>query len=210
METVVVYPYNVHMLCAQLCLTLCDPLDCRPPGSSVHGIFQARLGVGYHFLLQGIFPTQVSCVSCISGGLFTCWTIREAHSYNGILKQLSFHATTWMTLKDIMLRKKQVRHKRIQRIHTVLFHLQEIDEVSQSVSSVTQSCSTLCHPMDCTTPGLPVHHQLPELTQTHVHWVGDAIQPSHPLSSPSLAFNPSQHQGLFKCVSSLHQVAKAL
>ena len=76
-------------------------------------------------------------------------------------------------------------------------------------SAVTQSCLILCDPMDCSTPGLPVHHQLPELTQTHVHWVGDAIQPSHPLSSPSPpAFNLSQHQGLFKWVSSLYQVAK--
>ena len=65
--------------------------------------------------------------------------------------------------------------------------------------------------MDCSTPGLPVHHQLPEFTQTHGHWVGDAIQPSHPLSSPSPpAFNLSQHQSLFKWVSSSHQVAKGL
>ena len=64
-------------------------------------------------------------------------------------------------------------------------------------SSVTQSCLTLCDPMNRGTPGLPVHHQLPEFTQTHVHRVGDAIQPSHPLSSPSSpAPNPSQHQGL--------------
>ena len=65
-------------------------------------------------------------------------------------------------------------------------------------SSVTQSCPALCDPMDCSTAGLPVHHQLMELTQTHVHLVGDAIQPSHPLSSSSPAFNLSQHQGLFK------------
>ena len=65
--------------------------------------------------------------------------------------------------------------------------------------------------MDCSMPGLPVHHQLPEPAQTHVHWVGDAIQPSHPLSSPSsLTFNFSQHQGLFQRVSSSHQMAKAL
>ena len=78
-------------------------------------------------------------------------------------------------------------------------------------SSVTQSCPTLCGPMDCSMPGLPVHHQIPEFTQIHVHWVSDTIQPSHPLSSPSSpAFNLSQHQGLFKWVSSLHQVAKVL
>ena len=65
-------------------------------------------------------------------------------------------------------------------------------------SSVAQSCPTLCGPMNCNTPGLPVHHQLPEFTQTHVHRVSDAIQPSHPLSSPSPpAPNPSQHQSLF-------------
>ena len=74
---------------------------------------------------------------------------------------------------------------------------------------VAPSCPTLCDLMNRSTPGLPVHHQVPESTQTHVHWVGDAIQPSHPLSSPSPpALNLSQHQGLFKWVSSLHQVAK--
>ena len=83
--------------------------------------------------------------------------------------------------------------------------------VSVQFSSVTQSCPTLCDPMNHSTPGLPVHHQLLESTQTHVHRVSDAIQPSHPLSSPSPpAFNLSQHQGLFKWVSSLHQVAKGL
>ena len=78
-------------------------------------------------------------------------------------------------------------------------------------SSVAQSCPTLCDPMNRSTPGLRVHYQLPEFTQTHVHWVGDGIQPSHPLSSPSPpAPNPSQHQGLVKWVSSLPQVAKGL
>ena len=76
-------------------------------------------------------------------------------------------------------------------------------------SSVAQSCPTICDPMGCSTPGFPVHHQLPELTQSHVHWVGDAIQSFHPLSSPSPpAFNLSQHQGLFQWVSSLHQKIK--
>ena len=74
-------------------------------------------------------------------------------------------------------------------------------------SSVTQLCPTLSDPMDCSTPGLPVHHQLPELAQTHIHWVGDAIQPSYLLSPPSPAFNLIQLQGLFQWVSSLHQVA---
>ena len=78
-------------------------------------------------------------------------------------------------------------------------------------SSVAQSCPNLCYPMDCSTPGHHVHHQLPEFTQTPVHWVSDAIQPSHSLSSPSSpAFNLSQHQGLFQWVSSSYQVAKEL
>ena len=78
-------------------------------------------------------------------------------------------------------------------------------------SSVTQSCLTICNPMNHSTPGLPIHHQLPESTQTHACWIGDAIQPSHPLlSSSPPALNLSQHQGLFKWVSSSHQVAKVL
>ena len=83
------------------------------------------------------------------------------------------------------------------------------DIMFSSVQS--QSCLTLCNPMDCSMSGLPVHHQLPEITQTRVPRVSDSIQPSHPLSSPSPpAFNLSQDQGLFQGVSSLHQVAKVL
>ena len=77
--------------------------------------------------------------------------------------------------------------------------------------TVAQSCGTLCGPMDCSTPGFPVLHYFLEFAQTHVHWVGDAIQPSHPLSSPSPpALILSQHEGLFQWVSSSHQVAKVL
>ena len=83
--------------------------------------------------------------------------------------------------------------------------------ITVQFSSVTQSCPTLCDPINCSMPGLPVHHQLPEFTQTHIHWVGDAIQPSHPLSFPSPpAPNPSQHQSLFQWVNSSHEVAKVL
>ena len=78
-------------------------------------------------------------------------------------------------------------------------------------SSVAQSCPTLCDPMNHSTPGLPVHHQLPEFTQTHIRRVSDAIQSSHPLSSPSPPVpNPSQHQSLFQWVNSSHEVAKVL
>ena len=82
---------------------------------------------------------------------------------------------------------------------------------SVQFSSVAQSCPTLCDPMNHSTPGLPVHHQLPDFTQTHIHQVSDAIQPSHPLSSPSPpAPNPSQHQSLFQWINSWHEGAKVL
>ena len=100
---------------------------------------------------------------------------------------------SWKSLED--------ERTRMHSIHKQLFQF----------SSVTQLCPTLCDPMDHSTPGLPVHHQLPEFTQTHVHWVSDAIQPSHPMSSPSPPSpNPSQHQSLFQWVNSSHEVAKVL
>ena len=103
-------------------------------------------------------------------------------------------------VKAFLPRSKHLLISWLQSPSTVIF---------SSFSLVAQSCPTLCDPMDCSPPGLPVHHQQPEFTQTHVHRVSDAIQPSHPLSSPSPPFfNLFQHQGLFKWVSSLHQVAK--
>ena len=83
----------------------------------------------------------------------------------------------------------------------------ESKSLNRSVSSVAQSCLTLCDPLDCSTPGFPVYYQLLEFAQPHVDWVGDAIQLFHPLSSPSLALNLSQHQGLLTWVSSSHQMA---
>ena len=100
------------------------------------------------------------------------------------------------------------RHADWQLVHENMFYT-----IIHSVqlSSVAQSCPTLCDPMNHSTPGLPVHHQLPEFTQIHNHRVGDAIQPSHPLSSPSPpAPNPSQHQSFFQRVNSSHEVAKVL
>ena len=98
------------------------------------------------------------------------------------------------------------------RAHSFLsFFIKYLLSTSVQFSSVAQSCLTLCAPMNRSTPGLPVPHQLPEFTQTHAHRVGDAIQPSHPLSSPSPpAPNPSKHQGLFQWVNSSHEVAKVL
>ena len=93
--------------------------------------------------------------------------------------------------------------------HPTFSETSDVFSKNYQFSSVAQSCLTLCNPTDCSTPGFPVHHQLPELAQTHVHWVSDAIQPPHLLSSTTPpAFNVSQHQGLFKWASSSHQVAK--
>ena len=93
-----------------------------------------------------------------------------------------------------------------------LLHIVKLLRFSNVVqfNSVSQSCPTFCNPIHCSTPSFPIHHQLLELAQTYVHWVSDAIQPSHPLSSPPPTFNLSQHQDLFKWVSSLHQVARVL
>ena len=121
------------------------------------------------------------------------WTI-NVRSY--------YYQTMWKN--DLKTNFSQYSEYVIQKVN-LLF------KVSVQFSSVAQLCPTLCDPMNYSTPGLPVHHQLPESTQTHVHCVGDAIQPSHPLSSPSPpALNLSQHQGLFKWVSSPHQVVKVL
>ena len=93
---------------------------------------------------------------------------------------------------------------------TIVTNIRETTSIFQ-FSSVAQSCPALCDPMNRSTPGLPVHHQLSEFTQTHVHRVSNAIQPSHPVSSPSPpAPNASQHQSLFQWVNSLHEVAKVL
>ena len=142
----------------QSCLTLCDPMDCSLPDSSVHGIIQARIlqWVPVLFSRGCSWPRNWTRVYCIRGRFFTTWATREAV-----------------------------------RVH--------------QFSSVAHLCPTLWDPMDCSTPGLPVHHQLLEFIQTHVHQVSDAIQPSYPLSSPSLpAPNPSQHQSLFQWVNPSH------
>ena len=107
--------------------------------------------------------------------------------------------------KSKMLQLKSKGHKR------PISHLKKSSRKSSLFSSVAQPCLTLCDSMNRSTQGLPVHHQLPEFTQTHVHRVSDAIQPSHPLLSPSPpAPNPSQHQSLFQWVNSSHEVAKVL
>ena len=109
--------------------------------------------------------------------------------YYSAIKKNTFESVlmSWMKLEPIIQSEVSQKEKHQYSISSVQF------------SSVAQSCPTLCDPMNHSMPGLPVHHHLPEFTQTHVHRVSDAIQPSHPLSSPSPpAPNPSQHQSLFQ------------
>ena len=106
---------------------------------------------------------------------------------------------------------KTVQQETLWRRWQMEMRLFVADKKPFQFSSVSQSCLILCYLVNCSTPGLAVHHQLLESTQTHVHWVSDAVQPSHPLSSPTPpALNVSQHQGLFKWVSSSNQVGKVL
>ena len=123
------------------------------------------------------------------------------YSSNGIFtamrkKEILPFATMLVDSQGIMLRERQLLYhiSSMQNLQKA-----ELVKIESHFSSVTQSCPTLCHPMNRSMPGLPVHHQLPEFTQTHVHQVGYAIQLSHPLSSPSPpAPDPSQHQSLFQ------------
>ena len=144
-------PWNrICCLTSNLCLdvksyqTLWDPMDCSSPGSSVHGILQARVleWVAISVSRGSSKLRNQTQISLIEGRCFTIWPTREATN--------------------------------------VLYS----QSTEVQFSSVTQSCLTLCHPMDCSMPGFPVHHQLSELAQTHVHRVGDAIPPSHPLLFP--------------------------
>ena len=156
-----------------------------------------------------------------------CWTGLMHSERDGIFRLLRFFSpprSDSIVLQIFVLRLdiKENNHF-IHKINQASESLSDIPKATQFIndrilsgryfqfSSVAQSCLTLCDPMNRSTPGLPVHHQLLEFTQTHVHRVGDAIQPSHPLSSPSPpAPNPSQHQGLFQWVNSSHEVAKVL
>ena len=178
-------------LVAQSCPTLYDTLDCSPPGSSVHGDSPGKnTGVSCHFLLQGIFPTQGSnkpSSTHPAGRFFTDGATREAQEYRSRLG--TYTEISVLTLAPWKKSYDQPQFSSVQLLSRVRF----------------------CDPMNCSTPGLPVHHQLPEFTQTHVHRVSDAIQPSQPLLSPSPPTpNPSQHQSLFQCVNSSHEVAKVL
>ena len=200
----------------------CNPVDCSPPSSLCPWDSPGKnTGVGCHFLLQGSFPTQG-----LKPGLLHCRRILYHLSHQGNPRvtgnwyKLSsqFHPLfqclfrdsyltqfgQWNTTKNLLRRNSSGKffpdEKRKTYKKTFSFN---------SVQSL--SCVWFWNPMDWSMPGFPIHHQLPELAQTHVYWVVDDIQPSHSLSSPfPSTFNLFQHQGLFQGVSSSHQVAKVL
>ena len=132
------------------------------------------------------------------------WLIWIYHT-SGITERLSF--LVWFVSLNIMTK----RFIHIVALSELLTFGRKVMTNLEQIRSVAQSCPTLCNPMNRSTPGLPIHHQLPEFTQTHGHRVSDAIHPSHPLSSPSpLAPNPSQYQSLFQWVNSSHEVPRVL
>ena len=160
--------------------------------------------------IQGWFPLGLTgLISLLSKGFSRVFSSTTVWKHQFFCAQpflwSSSHISTWQQRQGVcnysILWVRNLRHR----------ELTNPTHSSVQFSSVAQLCPTLCDPMNHSTPGLPVHHQLLEFTQTHIHWVGDAIQPSHPLPSPSPpALILSQHQGLFQWVSSSYQVAKVL
>ena len=156
------------------------------------------------YLLEFSRDTEPEGEVCVSMWKCLCyvWEVCGVHAHTRSIYICIDRQTNWVTYYKALA--QPLRRLRNSKIHSW-------QAVQSQFSSVAQSCPTLCDPMNRSTPGLPVHHQRPEFTQTHIHWVSDAIQPSHPLSSPSpLAPNPSQHQSLFQWVNSSHEVAKVL
>ena len=156
---------------AQSCLTPSDPMDCTPPGSSVHGICQVRI---------------------VEWG-----AIAFSEPGQSLINFIDFFLSE-TALIFVIFSIDFVSHLSDLCSNSYYYFFLMLQFSSVQFSSVTQSCPTLCNPMNRSTPGLPVHHQLLEFIQTQIHRVSDAIQPSHPLPSPSPASNPSQHQSLFQ------------
>ena len=225
---------------AESCLTLYDPMDGSPARLPCPWHFSGKTTrVGCHFLLQGIFPKHkpTSPVSpALAGGFFTLSYLESRIPGNSVKSHRSYklraqsHRTAVPTSPPpplmlnlssacypmLLTSQLSIGGSQDPLLRSYWFarkthRIQENILLTQFSSVQTLSYLWLCDPMNCSTLGLPVHHQLPESTQIHVHRISDAIQPSHPLLSPSPpALNLSQHQGLFKWVSSSHQVAKVL
>ena len=160
-----------------------------------------RVTVPLRVTFQVLEPTPSSTALSLTKCALTAWALVPIISYSVnssfiklCLDYMSFFFPHWDPSRALLSLPWIIEGAS----HHGLYHKPYSPSSSVHFSSVTQSCPTLCNPMNCSIPGLPVHHQLPEFTQTHVHRVSDAIQPSHPLSSPSPAApNPSQHQSLF-------------
>ena len=188
----------------QSCPTLCDPRDGSPPGSPVLGILQARTLEWVAISFSNAWKWKVKGKSLSSVRLLAIpWTAADqAPPFMGFSRQ-EYWSGVPLPSPIYFLPNKFADTHMYACIYTYTY--------DDQIRSVAQSCPTLCDPVNRSTPGLPVHHQLPEFTQTHVHRVSDAIQPSHPLLSPSPpAPNPSQHQSPFQWVNSSHEVAKVL
>ena len=208
---------------------LCDPMNCSLPGSSVHGIFQARIlkWVVISFS-RGSFQPRDDLSVLVKDAATSCHVVLCCA---WLLSHVWLCATPWVVACQAPL-SMGILQARILEWVAVSFSrgfAQPRDQIwvtslqadslpaelpgkpSVQVSSFTQLCPTPSNPVDYSTPGFPVHHQCPELTQTHAHHITNGIQQYHPLSSNSLsAFNLYQPQDLFTGVSSLHQVAEVL
>ena len=206
------------------CVQLCDPYDCSPPGSSVHKNFQVRIVEWFaiFYSRRSARPRDWTQVSSITGGFFIIWATREAPKGGlGFTLNQGFYIHAWVSF-HLSFKPKASFINWEHSFHRVWRKPEGLCDALSSCclstgaqfSSVQFSPSVMSSSLwakDCSRPSFPVHHLLPELTQADGYPVGDAIQPSHPLSCPSPpAFNLSQYQGLFQRVSSSHQEAKVL
>ena len=220
----------------QSCLTVCDPMYYSTPGFPVHHQLLEPTQTHVHRIRDASNHLILSCPLLLPPSSFPSIRVFSSESILPIRwpKYWSFSFSTgpsseysglisfridWLDLRVRESIPRQVDKKSGGSPRREGSGILKEEERTNFFSSTFLQFSSvqslgrvrLWDPMDCSTPGLPVHHQLPEFTQTRVHWVSDTIQPSHPLSSPSPpTFNLSQHQDLFKWVSSSHQVAKVL
>ena len=188
----------------QSCLTLCDPMN------------HSMSGLPVHYQLPEFIQTHVHRVGDAISHLILCCPLLLLPPIPPSVRVFSSDSTLPVRWPKYWSFSFSISPSN-EHPGLISFRMDWLDllavQGTSAISSVhfSQSCLTLCDPMNCSMLGLPAHHHLLEFTQTHVHWVGDAIQPSHPLSSPPPpAPNPSQHQGLFQWVNSLHEVAKVL
>ena len=165
-------------------------------------------------LLWGFFNTLIGVISYTTESFSSGWIEPKTRGIVSLRSRVSSQRTNLQELretKEIMDHCRFKCHWSRELRFLSFIKGSSISVIGCPVQFSHSVVSNLCNPMDCSMSGIPVHHQLPEFIQTHVHWVDDAIQPSHPLSSPfPPTLNPSQHQGLFKRVCSSHQVAKVL